>query len=443
MPRPGPRPYECVRRAWHSERHQPVRGSIIQQIFRVVNDAHSPATKKNKEWQEKLPVVVLKAEEIMYSKANSEAEYLNPDTLWDRLNDAVNTIIRRDETTETGDLLPPCVEAALNLGCKPVRTSRSDRHNNPRTYLSPRNQQPPASPKPVGGNPLNYAKVTTSAVSQIPVSDNYPFSESLPSARHHQRLTMEARPSLNLGSVYPLYYGYEAREPQPRTTARDTTCSDTIFVGRPVIPVPEPSGIGLLENFSYGRFQHVPNRMAIERAVGTQEAPDRECDLSLRLGQCLHPCSSSKSSSAFELDDIGLGVSLEGSKFSHLSLQRNKEFCFYPRETHYGTLDSSTSGKYNVEGDDQNLEATLRKRKARYNEEDGQFCRHLGVPSNRFTGRPGDGTKALTRLKICLFNFVERSNEEFFGGHCCLPYTICASTLNKCAAMLIRYAIIS
>ncbi|KAL2336952.1 hypothetical protein Fmac_011398 [Flemingia macrophylla] len=37
--------------------------------------------------REKLPVVVLKAEEIMYSKANSEAEYLNPDTLRDRLND--------------------------------------------------------------------------------------------------------------------------------------------------------------------------------------------------------------------------------------------------------------------------------------------------------------------------------------------------------------------
>jgi len=104
MPRPGPRPYECVRRAWHSERHQPVRGSIIQQIFRflllylfpfffsplfsrlciplpllralclfrVVVDAHSPATMKNKECQEKLPAVVLRAEEIMYSKANSE-----------------------------------------------------------------------------------------------------------------------------------------------------------------------------------------------------------------------------------------------------------------------------------------------------------------------------------------------------------------------------------
>nr|ACU17650.1 unknown [Glycine max] len=397
MPRPGPRPYECVRRAWHSERHQPVRGSIIQQIFRVVNDAHSPATKKNKEWQEKLPVVVLKAEEIMYSKANSEAEYLNPDTLWDRLNDAVNTIIRRDETTETGDLLPPCVEAALNLGCKPVRTSRSDRHNNPRTYLSSRIQQPPSvSHKPDAGNPLNYAKVTTPAVSPIPVPDsthqnsklmgssNYPFSEGLPC--HRQPLTKEARPSLNLGSVYPLYYGYEAREPQPRTTARDTTCSDTIFVGRPVIPVPEPSGIGLLENFSYGRFHHVANRIGKEIAVGTQEAaPDRECDLSLRLGQCLHPCSSSKSSLAYEVDDVGLGVSPGSSRFSHLSLQKYREFCFYPRETGYGTIES-TSGKCNVEGEDQNLEATLRKRKAPLgnNVEDGQFLPESRGPIQSF-----------------------------------------------------------
>ena len=295
------------------------------------------------------------------------------------------------------------ITAALNLGCKPVRTSRSDRHNNPRTYLSSRIQQPPSvSHKPDAGNPLNYAKVTTPAVSPIPVPDsthqnsklmgssNYPFSEGLPC--HRQPLTKEARPSLNLGSVYPLYYGYEAREPQPRTTARDTTCSDTIFVGRPVISVPEPSGIGLSENFSYGTFHHVANRMRKETAVGTQEAaPDRECDLSLRLGQCLHPCSSSKSSSAYEVDDVGLGVSPESCKFSHLSLQRNREFCFYPRETGYGTIES-TSGKCNVEGEDLNLEATLRKRKAPLcgnNEEDGQFCRNPGVPSNRFTSRPG------------------------------------------------------
>ncbi|KAE8663418.1 hypothetical protein F3Y22_tig00112980pilonHSYRG00017 [Hibiscus syriacus] len=165
-------------------------------LSRVVNEIHSSATKKNKEWQEKLPVVVLKAEEIMYSKANSEvsndylemyiyvdsthkefrnvwqvrsikgkdkrleltsearffgiyglvlrdidravvtayvsrrvksdaeqdrsvslpnvrsenAEYMDLKTLRDRANDAINTIIRRDESTETGELLQPCIE---------------------------------------------------------------------------------------------------------------------------------------------------------------------------------------------------------------------------------------------------------------------------------------------------------------------------------------------
>lgn len=37
------------------------------------------------------------------------------DTLWERVNDAINTIIRRDESTETGDLLPPCVEGTKML----------------------------------------------------------------------------------------------------------------------------------------------------------------------------------------------------------------------------------------------------------------------------------------------------------------------------------------
>ena len=104
MPRPGPRPYDCIRRAWHSDTHQPMRGLLIQEIFRssyffslyhfvyicvcmcpfsvfyahlficcrIVCEIHSQSTKKNTEWQEKLPVVVLRAEEIMYSKANSE-----------------------------------------------------------------------------------------------------------------------------------------------------------------------------------------------------------------------------------------------------------------------------------------------------------------------------------------------------------------------------------
>ncbi|KFK29838.1 hypothetical protein AALP_AA7G185400 [Arabis alpina] len=138
MPRPGPgpRPYDCIRRAWHSDIHQPMRGLLIQEIFRIVCEIHSQSTKKNTEWQEKLPVVVLRAEEIMYSKANSEAEYMDMNTLLDRTNDAINTIIRLDETTETGEFIQPCIEAALHLGCTPRRASRSQRNINPRCYLN-------------------------------------------------------------------------------------------------------------------------------------------------------------------------------------------------------------------------------------------------------------------------------------------------------------------
>ncbi|MFS8002440.1 hypothetical protein Hanom_Chr13g01202101 [Helianthus anomalus] len=67
-------------------------------ITRVVNEINSSATRKNKEWKDKLPNVVLKAEEIMYSKANSE--YMDLEILWDRANDAINTIIRLDESTD-------------------------------------------------------------------------------------------------------------------------------------------------------------------------------------------------------------------------------------------------------------------------------------------------------------------------------------------------------
>ncbi|XP_047328488.1 uncharacterized protein LOC124931945 [Impatiens glandulifera] len=175
MPRPGPRPYECVRRAWHSDRHQPIRGKLIQEIFRVVNEIHSLPTKKNKEWQEKLPVVVLKAEEIMYSKADSEAQYTDPKTLWDRTNDAINTIIRRDDSIETGDFLHPCIEAALNLGCTARKTPRSQR-NIPRCYLSS-----PKSPEPssvLQRNPIN--------------TDQFPNIQ-------HQRRKQFQDPKLNLG----------------------------------------------------------------------------------------------------------------------------------------------------------------------------------------------------------------------------------------------------
>lgn len=35
------------------------------------------------------------------------------ETLWARANDAINTIIRLDETTETGVFLQPCIEGTF------------------------------------------------------------------------------------------------------------------------------------------------------------------------------------------------------------------------------------------------------------------------------------------------------------------------------------------
>ncbi|KAI3781930.1 hypothetical protein L2E82_11958 [Cichorium intybus] len=314
MPRPGPRPYECVRRSWHSDRHQSIRGSIIQQIFRLVHENHSTGTKKNREWQEKLPLVVLKSEEIMYSKANSEAEYIDPDTLWDRVNDAINIIIRKDESIETGEFLPPCVEAALNLGCVPERSSRSQRNSNTRSYLSPRNQDPDAkSPKTIdtAANPRNPNRNTPNAVNQIRISTSGPsFYPPL----------IENKASLTSSSVYPLYYGAQFQPRNPITGFQTTNHdSNLVIVGKPVFhdPLPPP-----FTNFS-----------GFNKTVREERQPSPvECDLSLRLGLV----SSSSGKGLTLVNDVDSG--------------QRKEFSFFP---------------LNSEGEHvENLVADVRKRKA-------------------------------------------------------------------------------
>ncbi|KAG6662494.1 hypothetical protein I3843_03G229300 [Carya illinoinensis] len=396
MPRPGPRPYECVRRAWHSDRHQPMRGSIIQQIFRVVNESHSAATKKNKEWQEKLPIVVLKAEEIMYSKANSEAEYMNLETLWDRVNDAVNTIIRKDENTETGELLPPCIEAALNLGCIPVRASRSQRLSNPRSYLTPRAQEPASAPaiildktsceqRPLSpfhsGNPLHLAKTTTrnpaclisESNSQINPNPNltapcnYPLSvENILAVPNP--LIMERNTLLSLGTVYPLYYGtrYPNGGSQLGSQIPEKPHSKPIYIGKPILAATgESAERGVFQNpFSFKNTKNASNRLMQVNVLDTQEKPqERECDLSLRLGLVSESCTGIEKSSACEVEDVGSTCSQEGGKFSDLSPHTKKEFSFFPRRVACDP-DDSTSRKWNTESEGQNMETTNRKRKA-------------------------------------------------------------------------------
>lgn len=40
---------------------------------------------------------------------------MDMNTLLDRTNDAINTIIRLDETTETGEFIQPCIEGIQSL----------------------------------------------------------------------------------------------------------------------------------------------------------------------------------------------------------------------------------------------------------------------------------------------------------------------------------------
>ncbi|KAM1268429.1 hypothetical protein PS1_000707 [Malus domestica] len=51
----------------------------------------------------------------MTSCIDSFSEYIDLKTLWDQTHDAINTIIRRDETFKTGEFLQPCIEGATTI----------------------------------------------------------------------------------------------------------------------------------------------------------------------------------------------------------------------------------------------------------------------------------------------------------------------------------------
>ncbi|KAJ0971233.1 hypothetical protein J5N97_019192 [Dioscorea zingiberensis] len=366
MPRPGPRPYECVRRAWHSDRHQPMRGSLIQEIFRVVNEAHSPATRRNREWQDKLPCVVLRAEEIIYSKANSEAEYMDPKTLWSRAIDAIDTIIRRDDANESQDLLQPCIEAALNLGCTPRRASRSQRHSNPGCYLSFSGSRDGSNvphkitdqskvhhlgssatllpPMPSHSTDLQnsssqlYSSLITSSTPNLACREvetfavnasselkdcptnsihEYPFpsNSSLLTWQPAGLYTpVETCTWPSYGRVYPLFYG----EPQIRTgdeqcaqKPHDVTYNSATTVDPSILPV------RLVEmDFLHNFLGSSPTTDAKSRASKIEEhstrLPNTSCSLSLGLGLPVPSALAAENAWAHRFEDMASDDSYEG-----------------------------------------------------------------------------------------------------------------------------------
>ncbi|GAB4854578.1 hypothetical protein Ancab_023159 [Ancistrocladus abbreviatus] len=346
MPRPGPRPYECVRRAWHSDRHQPIRGSLIQEIFRIANEIHSPATKKNKEWQEKLPVVVLKAEEIMYSKANSEAEYMDLKTLLDRVNDAVNTIIRPTESTESGEFLQPCIEAALNLGCVPRRASRSQRNSSSRCYLS----------------------ATTPDSTHVLPTDSTNAREG----NHKMNpLLMSSRPTV----LRPVAMNSKCLENELSCITTELSFMSnklhSIDACCPTLEASLPSSSHSVYPLYYGTYPQIP-----ETSLAT------ECDLSLRLGPLSVPCKSFESKSSLETEDIGSNKPQAQTKFN----VAKKGLSFYCRDNAAVPLELYSG--VSAAGDEALTEASMiRKRKVVEDLDDRQFCQQPRLlPSHYASG---------------------------------------------------------
>ncbi|KAK8660721.1 hypothetical protein V6N13_051634 [Hibiscus sabdariffa] len=364
MPRPGPRPYVFERKAWHSDTHQPMRGSLVQEIFRLVNEVHSSACKKNKEWQEKLPVVVLKAEEIMYSKANSEGEYMNLKTLWDRTNDAINTIIRRDASTGTGKLLQPCIEAALDLGCTVRRNSRSQRNCSPRCYLNLDAQ----------GNLMANSSCLASFMK--PATANVIRSSFEPpkhAGRNGYYTANEFRfasedLSLEKYSVYPLYYGNDLKCEELRHSFGNSCKSNSNTV--------EPAMIGVdheLLPFDVD-FPSKMSRIDVGHS-SNNPYPGIACDLSLRLGPLSTPCL--RNGWTQDTDPIIAGWNKSPANDRILS------------SFHKPLNSSAESSELSIEGEHTNADAAMRKRKRYFHDppKEQQFCLSPKLPYSPLTGR--------------------------------------------------------
>ncbi|KAJ6373133.1 hypothetical protein OIU76_027463 [Salix suchowensis] len=364
--------------------------------LRLVNEVHCSATKKNKEWQEKLPVVVLKAEEIMYSKANSEAEYMDLKTLWDRANDAINTIIRRDESLETGELLQPCIEAALNLGCTPRRASRSQRNCNLRFYLSPGTQEsntlsPAAVHNAILANHISnshclhdYSTIMNSAPSGSEsqdlagkgndTSNSFLFrTDSIPASNVNRCLPFENYRIPSLCSVYPLYYG-SFLEPQLGCGALPKTVPGTV----------EPVKVVAVQNF-FPCNEDTPARTSqVDHKDCSLQPQEIGCDLSLRLGSLLAPVPSAKTK---QIKDAKHGVhdcSQEGGKFDDWMPQMD-ELSFFPTVNVVDPLvsHSSKSREHII------VDVTMKKRKLVFDHhvEDQQFLWQPKLPCDQLTGR--------------------------------------------------------
>lgn len=306
--------------------------------------------------------------------------------------------------------------AALNLGCVPVRASRSQRHSNPRTYLTPRGQEPTSTPAttmdkatderrlPISSlhpsNQLNFARVAT-------MNSNIFSSERSSQVKQHNNPTIPSNPAflienapvahnysvtetntpVNLGSVYPLYYGTRCQTEESNLGSQIAVDANqrTIFLGRPIIPSAEPAEHCLRSCKTGNAMSRFPPEIITARE---EKLPDTECDLSLRLGVPSQSCVSTRKTWALETGNVGPSSSHERTKFHDQTICTNKEFSFFPSRTALDPFDSY-SNMWSSDIGGQHPESSTKKRKEPFssNEEDEPFCLRPEVPSSWFDHR--------------------------------------------------------
>ncbi|KAE8682693.1 Detected protein of unknown function [Hibiscus syriacus] len=299
MPRPGPRPYVCERRAWHSDRHQPMR-----------------------------------AEEILYSKVNSEAEYMDIKTLWVRINDAINTVIRRDDTTETGEFLQPCIEGTQVA------------ENTTQGYLLTSSHCTASYSSFMKHKTMNVAHMCTGVQKHVVQNgDRATDRFSFPSKNGHLPSNAEKHATM------------------------------------------EPAEMGAILNIFSSDVDYSNKMNQTDGRNTSNNSHEISCDLSLRLGPLSTPCLNAGNSRPKEIEKSG-STFLEWNKLSHLTPPINKSLSSFPRSNRDAPL-SSSSNEWSVEGGHMNVNATtLSKRKTVYGPPvDEQFCLPAKLPCCDLTGR--------------------------------------------------------
>ncbi|KAK1413606.1 hypothetical protein QVD17_35382 [Tagetes erecta] len=218
--------------------------------------------------------------------------------------------------------------AALNLGCVIVRSSRSQRNNNPRSYLSPRNQD-------YGPNIPNAAN-QTHTFSEInndirPVFNVTPPSSSFyPQTMPRQMISFDNRPP----TIYSLYHGFHFHPPVPQMgfqspNPKPNPDPNNIITRTPVfqtnhVSLPSSSQTGCPQRlFCFNKDENGSKKESRPELV--------ECDLSLRLGLV-----SGNEKGLAVVDDVDLRPGLG-------PCQRSKEFSFFPLNSEAAEVGSSVT----------------------------------------------------------------------------------------------------